>query len=54
MGYEIEMLGIPDRFKSEMIVVIYMGRQSKSNRSKCLLFGHKRGWDGNDKYWKPH
>jgi hypothetical protein len=50
MGYEIEMRGIPDRFKSEMNVVIYMGRQSKSNRSKCLLFGHKRGWNGNDKY----
>jgi len=29
---------------------IYMGRQSKSNRSKCLLFGQKREWNGNDKY----
>jgi hypothetical protein len=32
IGYEIEMRGIPDRFKSEMNVVIYMGRQRKSNK----------------------
>ena len=24
--------------------------QSKSNISKCLLFRHTKGWNGNDKY----
>jgi hypothetical protein len=51
MGYEIERRDIPDRFKNEInLMENYMGRQNKSNRSKCLLFGQKGVWNGYDKY----
>jgi hypothetical protein len=41
INFEIEMRGIPERYKTEinkLNVGFYLGRKSKSNKKRCLQF----------------
>ena len=52
MEYEIEMRGIPDRSKNEIIVIIWkciwVDKMNQIDRNVCCL--GKRVWNGNDKH----